>query len=287
MRLVSFGPHRRERPGLLMGETILDLPAVSADFAGTWRSILAAGGLEEAERIAGEPDRWPGEARVPAAGVRLGPPIPDPGKIVCLGRNYVDHAAEQNQPVPDRPLLFSKASTALAGARDDVVIPSGITHVDYEAEMAFVIGRRGKEIPEERAAGYVAGYMVFNDVTARKLQKEGGQWFRGKSVDTFAPCGPALLTADEVRDPHALEISLELNGETRQDSSTRHLHFRVYFLVSYLSLTMTLEPGDIVSTGTPGGVGVFSKPRVFLKHGDTMVTRIEGLGELRNRVREG
>jgi len=284
MRLVSFGLPREERPGLLSGGIVLDLSALSPKFLVGWKAILGSGRLSEVERIARDRAAWPSEACIPLAEVRLGPPIPDPGKIVCVGRNYVDHAREQDAEVPERPLLFAKASSALAGPKDDVVIPPGITHVDYEAELAFVIGVRGKDIPEDRAAHHIAGYLVLNDVTARKLQKEGGQWFRGKSLDTFAPCGPALVTADEIPDPHALAISLDLNGERRQDSNTRHLQFGVYFLVSYLSRTMTLEPGDIVSTGTPGGVGVFSTPKVFLKHSDEIVTRVEGVGELHNRV---
>ena len=286
MRLVSFGPPGGERAGVLLGEAIVDLPAISPDLRGSWRSLLAGDALGRVRALVADPGSVPRDALVPASEVRLGPPVIDPGKIVCLGLNYVDHAAEQGKPLPESPLLFSKASSALAGPRDDVVIPSGISHVDYEAEMAFVIGRRGRDIPEERSGEFVAGYMAFNDVTARKLQREGGQWFRGKSVDTFAPCGPALVTCDEIADPHALDISLTLNGETRQRSNTRNLHFRIGFLVAHLSRTMTLEPGDIISTGTPGGVGVFSDPEVFLKGGDEIVTRVEGLGELRNRIRE-
>jgi len=282
VRLVSFGPPGAESSGVLVGDSIVDLAAASTELSGTWKALLTRGALDHVRRLAKDS----ATPRIAAQDVRLGPPIADPGKIVCVGLNYVDHAAEQGKPLPERPLLFSKASSALGGPRDEVVIPPGITDVDYEAELAFVIGRRGRDIPEADAFEHVAGYMVLNDVTARKLQREGKQWFRGKSLDTFAPCGPALVTADEVKDPHALEISLTLNGERRQQSNTSNLHFRVDFLVSYLSQTMTLEPGDIISTGTPGGVGVFSDPQVFLKHDDEIVTKIEGLGELKNRIRQ-
>jgi len=286
MRLVSFGGPGEERPGVLVDGGVLDLVTVDPAFHGTWRQLLAVGAVEPIrDRIAASADR--GRWRVhPLDSVRLGPPVADPGKIVCLGRNYRDHATEQGREVPERPLLFAKASSALVGPADDIRIPPHVTHVDYEAEMAFVIGRRGRNLTEERALEHVAGYMVLNDVTARKLQKEEGQWFRGKSLDTFAPCGPALVTADEVPDPGDLEITLTLNGEVRQSSSTRHLVFGVPFLVAYLSRTMTLEPGDIVSTGTPGGVGVFAEPQVFLQDGDEVVTRVAGLGQLRNRVRQ-
>ena len=287
MRLVSFGPRGAERSGILLGSTILDLAAADPALDDTWRRLVGRGLLPRAQELASRPESLPERARIPAASVRLGPPIVDPLKIVCLGLNYVDHAAEQAKPVPERPLLFSKAASALGGPRDDVTIPPGITHVDYEAELAVVIGVRGREIKEEDALSHVLGYLILNDVTARKIQKDEGQWFRGKSIDTFAPCGPALVTADEIPDPHLLDISLALNGETRQRSTTANLHFKIPFLISYLSRTMTLDPGDIISTGTPGGVGVYAEPKVFLKEGDEIVTRIGGLGELRNRVRGG
>jgi 2-keto-4-pentenoate hydratase/2-oxohepta-3-ene-1,7-dioic acid hydratase in catechol pathway len=286
MRLVSFGPPGAERPGVLTGDSVIDLADLAPELGGSLREVLAGDRVARLAQLLVEGDTVPAGAAIRISEVRLGPPIPDPGKIICVGLNYVDHAAEQDKPLPERPLLFSKAASALTGPYDEVVIPDGLTHIDYEAELAFVIGRPGRDIPEERAMQHVAGYTVLNDVTARRLQKQDGQWFRGKSVDTFGPCGPALVTADEIPDPHALEITLELNGERRQRSTTANLHFRIGFLVAYVSRTMTLHPGDIVSTGTPGGVGVYSESRVFLKHGDRMVTRVEGLGELRNRVRQ-
>lgn len=282
MRLVSFGEPGHEQAGVLWEEQVIPLVALDSSWAGSLKSLLARLRPQKIrERLTAADVQG-----IPLSEVRLRPPVPDAGKVICVGLNYVDHAEEQDKTLPETPLLFAKASTALTGPRDDVVIPQGITHVDYEAELACVIGKGGRNIPQEQALDHVAGYMILNDVSARKLQKSERQWFRAKSMDTFAPCGPALITADEIQDPFALDISLELNGEVRQSSNTRNLHFRVDYLLAYLSRTMTLEPGDILSTGTPGGVGVYSDPPVFLKDGDEMVTRIQGLGELRNRVRQ-
>jgi len=282
MRLVSFGEPGHEQAGVLWEEQVIPLVALDSSWAGSLKSLLARLRPQKIrERLTAADVQG-----IPLSEVRLRPPVPDAGKVICVGLNYVDHAEEQDKTLPETPLLFAKASTALTGPRDDVVIPQGITHVDYEAELACVIGKGGRNIPQEQALDHVAGYMILNDVSARKLQKSERQWFLAKSMDTFAPCGPALITADEIQDPFALDISLELNGEVRQSSNTRNLHFRVDYLLAYLSRTMTLEPGDILSTGTPGGVGVYSDPPVFLKDGDEMVTRIQGLGELRNRVRQ-
>lgn len=282
MRLVSFGEPGHEQAGVLWEEQVIPLVALESSWAGSLKSLLARLRPQRIrERLAAVDVQG-----IPLSEIRLRPPVPDAGKVICVGLNYVDHAEEQDKTLPETPLLFAKASTALTGPRDEVVIPQGITHVDYEAELACVIGKGGRNIPQELALDHVAGYMILNDVSARKLQKSERQWFRAKSMDTFAPCGPALVTADEIQDPFALDISLELNGEVRQSSNTRNLHFRVDYLLAYLSRTMTLEPGDILSTGTPGGVGVYSDPPVFLKDGDEMVTRIQGLGELRNRVRQ-
>jgi acylpyruvate hydrolase len=282
MRWVSYGEPGAEQAGVLVDRRIVPLCELDPEWGGSLRSLLGRiTPLDVQARL--DADDAPG---VPVQSVRLGPPVPGAGKVICVGLNYVDHAAEQNKPLPETPLLFAKASTALAGPQDDVVIPAGITHVDYEAELACVVGKGGRDIPQEKALEHVAGYLVLNDVSARKLQKSERQWFRAKSSDTFAPCGPALITADEIPDPHTLDISLHLNGEVRQQSNTENLHFRIDFLLSYLSRTMTLEPGDILSTGTPGGVGVYSDPPVFLKDGDRMVTRIEKLGELSNLIRQ-
>lgn len=220
--------------------------------------------------------------------VVLLPPVGDPPKILCIGQNYRDHCEEQNQPIPDRAILFSKYSTALNRPGGDVpLLPGESDQVDFEAELAVVLGKAGRSIPEERAMEHVAGYLCANDVTARDIQFGDKQWVRGKSPDLFFPIGPWLVTKDEVPDPHALDISLTLNGETMQHSNTRNLIFRIPFLISYLSRTMTLLPGDLLSTGTPGGVGVFRKPPRFLQAGDEMAVTISGLGSLKNRVVAG
>ncbi len=221
------------------------------------------------------------------AEVALLAPVGDPGKILCIGQNYRDHCEEQGQPLPERAILFAKYSTALNDPNGVVRLPRASEQVDYEAELAVVIGGPAggaREIAESDAMSYVAGYLCANDVSARDLQFGDKQWTRGKSPDGFFPIGPTLVTADEIADPHVLDISLTLNGQTMQKSNTSNLIFRIPFLISFLSQTMTLLPGDIISTGTPGGVGVFRKPPVLLKPGDTMTVTIEGVGSLTNTV---
>jgi 2-keto-4-pentenoate hydratase/2-oxohepta-3-ene-1,7-dioic acid hydratase in catechol pathway len=214
----------------------------------------------------------------------IGPPVPRPGKVICVGLNYRDHAAESNMAVPKTPVTFSKYVTSIIGEHVPVVIPAVSSQVDYEAELAVVIGRRARRVPVERAWHYVLGYTNLNDISARDLQFADGQWQRGKSCDTFAPIGPAIVTGDEVGDPHALRIRLRLNGTTLQDSSTEQLIFGVDAIVAFLSETVTLEPGDIIATGTPPGVGFARKPPVFLKAGDVVEVEIDGLGVLSNPV---
>jgi 2-keto-4-pentenoate hydratase/2-oxohepta-3-ene-1,7-dioic acid hydratase in catechol pathway len=216
--------------------------------------------------------------------VRLLAPVPRPGKIVCIGLNYRDHAAEAKLNVPAVPITFSKYSTAVQHPGAPIVLPKTSTKVDYEAELAVVIGRKGKSIPRERALGHVLGYTNLNDVSARDFQFADKQWQRAKSCDTFAPMGPAIVTADEVRDPNALRIALRLNGETMQDSSTAEMIFKVDELVSFVSETVTLEPGDVIATGTPAGVGFARTPPVFLMAGDVVEVEVEGLGVLSNPV---
>ncbi len=213
-------------------------------------------------------------------------PVHDPGKIICLGLNYRDHAAESNAPVPEEPILFSKFNTALIGHGRPIVLPEVSQQVDYEAELVVVIGLKGKDIPRERAMEHVAGYACGHDVSARdwQLNKPGKQWLAGKTFDTFAPVGPYMVTVDEVADPHALSVKLRLNGETMQDSSTSQLIFKVDEMISYISKIVTLMPGDLIYTGTPPGVGMARKPPVFLKKGDVVEVEIAGLGTLRNPV---
>jgi 2,4-didehydro-3-deoxy-L-rhamnonate hydrolase len=281
VKLVSFGPSGAERPGVLLDDAILDLGAVDPSLPGSLRQIFAAGRLADVQRLAAAP---PPGARVRRAGTRLGPPIPDASKIVCIGMNYADHAAEQNKPLPETPLLFAKAPTALRGDGDPIVLPAFEPRVDVEAELAFVIGTVARHVAAADAYAFVAGYMCFNDVSGRKAQFEDKQWFRGKSFDTFAPCGPYLLTRDELPDPHVLAIGSTWDGEQMQASNTRQLVHGVPQLVEYITRSMTLVPGDIVATGTPAGVGVFRDPPVFLRAGQTVTVHVEKLGKLTNPV---
>jgi len=227
----------------------------------------------------------PEDLVVPFASARLLAPIGEPEKLTCIGLNYADHAREQGIEPPASPIFFVKTANAICGPGDPIVLPRNSNQVDYEAEFAVVIGKGGRNIPEDQAMEYVAGYMVLNDVSARDMQFGDKQWYRGKSCDTFAPCGPWIVTKDEVPDPHNLRISLTLNGQTMQDSNTSNLVFKVPYLISYLSQSVTWEPGDIISTGTPPGVGVFRKPQVFLKAGDMVSVTVEGIGTLTNPVR--
>jgi len=220
----------------------------------------------------------------PLAAARLLAPIPRPPKIVCVGLNYADHVREQGIEPPKEPLFFLKSCNTICGPGDSIRLPPNSTQVDYEAEFAVVMGKGGSRIPVDKAYEHVAGYMILNDVSARDMQFGDKQWFRSKSCDTFAPCGPWIVTKDEVPDPHNLSISLTLNGETMQDSSTNNLIFNVPRLISELSQSLTWEPGDLISTGTPPGVGVFRKPPVFLKPGDTVSITVERLGTLTNPV---
>ncbi|HEY3132190.1 MAG TPA: fumarylacetoacetate hydrolase family protein [Acidobacteriota bacterium] len=219
--------------------------------------------------------------------VRVLAPVLRPGKLIAIGLNYRDHAAESNQPIPKSPVVFSKFTTAVIGPEQPVILPPMCSQVDYEAELAVVIGRTAKRVAPEDAMDYVLGYTNFNDVSARDFQFSDGQWQRGKSCDTFAPMGEYIATTDEIRDPQKLSIQLRLNGRAMQDSSTSQMVFGVPELVSFLSETITLEPGDMIATGTPPGVGFARKPPVFLKNGDLMEVEIEGLGVLRNPVKAG
>ena len=228
--------------------------------------------------------RKPRTTVIDAASVTLAAPIPNPGKILCIGLNYADHAAESGQPLPDYPIVFSKYSNTVIGSGEAIILPKVTDMVDYEAELGFVIGKRGRHISEADALDYVAGYLPVNDVSARDYQERVSQWTMGKSFDTFAPMGPALVTADEIADPHNLAIRLWIGDEVLQDSNTSQLIFNVPKLVAAISEVMTLEPGDIVSTGTPPGVGAARSPQRFLRAGETCHIEIEGLGVLSNPI---
>ena len=255
-------------------------PPLPADLAG----LLSE---ERAGRLAALADNAPETARIQLDQVRLAAPVPTPSKIIGIGLNYRDHAAETGQDLPTRPTVFAKFPSALTGPYDPIVLPAESTSVDYEGELGVVIGRRARSVPEDEALAYVGGYLAVNDVSARDVQNWTSQWSLGKSFDTFAPVGPFLVTAAEVPDPQNLEIETRVNGVTVQHSTTANMVFTVAALVSQLSAVMTLEPGDIIATGTPGGIGGAQNPPRFLSGGDIVEVEIERLGCLRNPVVTG
>ncbi|HXG35043.1 MAG TPA: fumarylacetoacetate hydrolase family protein [Bryobacteraceae bacterium] len=281
MKFVTFQrPGAPPEPGLITDGRVLGLGG--AGFPDLLSVI--AGGDEARRRIEQFAAAAPASAFAELSAVTLRAPIPRPPKIICVGLNFADHAAESGLPIPKVPTIFSKFSTAVIGPGEPIVLPRSSSQPDYEAELAFVIGKGGRHIPATRWEEHVFGYTNFNDVSARDYQMATTQWLMGKTFDTFAPMGPWLITADEIADPHALDIACEINGEVLQHSNTRQFIFRIPELIAFLSSVFTLEPGDVVSTGTPPGVGFARKPPRFLKPGDEVVVRIQGLGELRNPV---
>jgi 2-keto-4-pentenoate hydratase/2-oxohepta-3-ene-1,7-dioic acid hydratase in catechol pathway len=218
--------------------------------------------------------------------IKLLSPIENPGKVVCVGNNYMDHCREQNVDPPKQPLIFSKWPSCIIANGEEIELPEESKQVDFEAELAVVIGKGGKHISEEEAEEYIFGYTIMNDVSARDVQFGDGQWVRGKSFDTFAPLGPVLVSKDEIANPQDLHIKLDVNGQVLQDSNTKHMIFSVPYIISYLSKGFTFEPGDIIATGTPHGVGVFRNPQVFLKGGDVCTIEIDQIGTLQNKVNE-
>ncbi|HUO28650.1 MAG TPA: fumarylacetoacetate hydrolase family protein [Bryobacteraceae bacterium] len=280
MRFVTFQRDKHPEPGVLQGDNIVAIH--SAGFADV-QSIIN-GGADALDRVA----RWlydpPWGEIVNAADVALRAPVMRPTKIICVGLNYREHAREAKMEAQEVPTIFAKFPNATIGCGEPIVLPKNSTKPDYEAELAFVIGKHGRHVPAEKWQEYVFGYTNFNDVSARDFQLRTSQWMIGKTFDTFAPMGPAIVTADEVPDPHALEISTIINGEVLQHSNTNDLIFKIPELIAYLSSVFTLEPGDIVATGTPSGVGFARKPPRWLKPGDEVVIRIEGLDDLRNPV---
>lgn len=287
MRLATIRSPNGPRAAAVLGDRYVDLHGTDPALPTSVREMLAGG--PALCRAAADAAGKPGAVLFDASPVKLLPPVPDPQKIICLGLNYRDHAIESGSPIPQEPILFSKYPTALIGHEDAIVLPPISHEVDYEAELVIVVGRRAKNIAADRGMEYVGGYTVGHDVSARdwQLKKEGKQWMIGKTFDTFAPTGPVLVTVDEVPDPHSLPIRLRLNGQVMQDSNTRQMIFSVGFVLSYLSRVFTLEPGDLIFTGTPPGVGFARKPPVFLKAGDVVEVEIEGLGILRNPVVQG
>jgi 2-keto-4-pentenoate hydratase/2-oxohepta-3-ene-1,7-dioic acid hydratase in catechol pathway len=283
VRWVSVATDRGPRAcGLVEGQYV-DVNAADSEMPSSLRELLARG--PDVHRRAWSALRS-GPVTYEPAKTRLLPPVPDPRKIICIGLNYRDHAAESGVPVPPEPVLFSKYPTTLIGHLDRIVLPRVSHEVDYEAELVVVIGQGGKHISREKAREHIGGYTIGHDVSARdwQLHKPAKQWMAGKTFDTFAPTGPELVTPDEVPDPHNLGIRLRLNGQTMQDSSTSQLIFGVEELIAYLSQIVTLEPGDLIFTGTPPGVGMARKPPVWLKPGDVVEVEIDRLGILRNSV---
>lgn len=276
MKLVRYGTTGSERPGMLDDDgRIRDLSSVVDDIGGHWLADL----------------NWTQELDIAALPVveapqRLGPCVADTGKFICIGLNYADHAAESGMEVPPEPVIFMKATSAIVGPDDDIVLPRGSTATDWEVELGVVIGRPAKHVTKDQALNHVAGYCVVNDVSERDFQiRRSGQWTKGKSCDTFGPVGPWLVTRDEVPDPQDLTMWLKVNGETKQDGSTQTMVYSVAHIISYLSDFMTLHPGDIISTGTPPGVGQGFNPPQYLAAGDVVELGIEGLGVQRQTVR--
>jgi 2,4-diketo-3-deoxy-L-fuconate hydrolase len=281
MKLIRFGAPGSEKPGLQLADgRRVDVSAFGQDYD---EAFYGGDGLQRLEAWAGKHAATAPEI---SAGMRLGPPVARPSKIVCVGLNYADHARESGMEVPREPVLFFKSNTSLCGPNDDVVIPRGSMKTDWEVELAFVVGKRASYVSEEDALRHVAGYALHNDYSEREWQLErGGQWVKGKSADTFAPLGPFVATPDELSDVNALPMWLKVNGVLRQSSSTAQMVFRVPKLLSYISQFMTLLPGDVISTGTPPGVGLGLKPPVFLAPGDVVELGIEGLGTSSQQAR--
>ena len=277
MKLLRVGPKGQEKPAMLDKDGVLrDLSSIIQDID---RACLSDRGLDQIR--AHDPDQF---ARLDAD-QRIGPCVGSIGKVICVGLNYTDHAAETGNPIPTEPIIFNKAITAVCGPNDDVQKPRGSTKLDWEVELAIVIGTEAKYVSEADAMNHVAGFAVFNDVSERHFQIERlGQWTKGKSHDTFGPLGPWMVTRDEIPDPGSLDMELKVNGRTMQKGSTRTLIFSVPHVVSYISQFMTLMPGDIIPTGTPPGVGAGMKPPTFLDVGDVMELEIQGLGRQRQRV---
>ena len=282
MKLVTYLYNGKTAAGVLVKDTIIDLktlglPATMLEFV---QAGPAAWQKAEAAR-----KTWAG-ATVPLASVRLLAPMPNPSKIIAIGLNYMDHCREQKVQPPVRPLIFAKLTSAIVGPGDAIRWDTNVTQqVDFEVELAVVIGKQAKNISQDKALDVVFGYTVMNDISARDLQFSDGQWVRAKSLDTFAPMGPAIVTANDIPDPQALKLTCSVNGQVMQDSSTKEMIFGVRHLIADLTQFFTLEPGDIISTGTPHGVGVFRTPKVFLKDGDVVTAEIAGIGQLENTVR--
>jgi 2-keto-4-pentenoate hydratase/2-oxohepta-3-ene-1,7-dioic acid hydratase in catechol pathway len=279
MKLMRLGDKSTERPAVWASDDeAFDLSSVVKDFDPTFFAEGGIARVSDAIKKGGLP-------KVKLSETRIGAPVARPSKFMAVGLNYIDHAKETNAAIPEKPIFFDKASTAINGPYDDVVMPSNYSTVDYEVELAFVIGKRCKRVKQADALAHVAGYLICNDVSERTAQiKEGGQWYRGKSFDTFAPIGPWLVTTDELPDPHSLDLQCKVDGEVRQTGSTSKFIFNIPFLIEFVSRNVTLEPGDIITTGTPPGVAMAMKPPRYLGVGQVMELEISGLGKQRSKL---
>jgi len=285
MRLIQFLTQRGLRIGLERnGDKVLDLG--EHGIQETSLRALLEGGPERLEEVKRLTAQISGVNLLDKKDLKIVAPISDPSKLLCVGMNYRDHCEEQNAPIPKEPVFFSKCVNAITGPTSDIQLPEVSKEVDWEVELAFVIAKTGKNVPLDSAMDYVAGYVVANDVSARDWQfkpESLGQWLLGKSMDGFCPLGPALVTKDEIQDPHNLGLRLRINGVTKQSSNTNQLVFDIPAIISYVSRLMTLSPGDVILTGTPPGVGCFRSPKEFIKSGDVMETEIDGIGTIVNR----
>lgn len=299
MKLISYHKDGHESFGVIVDDRVVDINAGwatllgrSGTLAGDMVHLLEQGesalqavrDLLQAYRQPQASDSTVQAVSFPLSEVTCLPPVTRPQKILAIGANYRAHCAESGMPVPQKPIVFVKVTSALVAHGEAIVYPRITQELDYEGELAVVIGKRARHVPQEDAMQYIAGYTIMNDVSARDLQRTEGQWSRAKGCDTFAPCGPWLVTADEIVDPHRLTIETRVNGEVRQQASTGDMIFPIPFLIAHITAAMTLLPGDIITTGTPAGVGVYRQPRGLLQPGDEVAIRIEGIGELRNRV---
>jgi 2-keto-4-pentenoate hydratase/2-oxohepta-3-ene-1,7-dioic acid hydratase in catechol pathway len=283
VKLLTFEEDGKRKLGLRLDDEVVDLSAADSALPDNMLELIAAGPDALARvKVVGEGSH----PRLAVGDLKLCPPIARPGKVICIGLNYADHAAETNHDIPAEPVVFGKFASAITGPFDPVEAPPTSNELDYEAELVAIIGKGGKHIPESDALDHVFGYSVGNDISARDYQvgKPAGQWLLGKTFDTFAPYGPHIVTADEVADPHNLGIRCILNGQTVQDSSTSQFIFDLPRLIAYTSHVFTLEPGDILWTGTPPGVGMGRKPPLWLKPGDTVVVEVDGVGRIENRI---
>ncbi len=286
MKLVRFGPPGKEKPGIWISDAfpgmpgILDVRAMAFDIADYDAHFFTHSGIDRLRNLLAEPKR----TIMPGLGMRLGPPVAAPRQIICIGKNYAEHAKETGSAPPFAPVFFAKAVSSLSGSSDPIVLPRESVRVDAEAELGVVIGRHARRVSETDALSFIAGYTIINDATDRDAQKENGQWFRGKSFDTFCPMGPWLVTPDEISNPANLTVRQRVSGEELQNDNTSNMIFSIQRLIADLTKNLTLEPGDVIATGTPAGIGSARNPPRLLRAGDVVEVEVTGLGLQRNPV---